>query len=31
MYIKGLLFNFGDVAYLLGNLNDRFLQKTKEG
>lgn len=26
---QGVIFNFGDVAYLLGNLNERFLQKQK--
>lgn len=28
---RGYIFNVGDVAYLLGNLNERFLQKQKEG
>lgn len=26
---QGVIFNVGDVAYLLGNLNERFLQKQK--
>ena len=26
---RGYIFNVGDVAYLLGNLNERFLQKQK--
>lgn len=26
---KGVMFNVWDVAYLLGNLNERFLQKQK--
>lgn len=28
-YIKGLYLTLGFVAYLLGNLNERFLQKQK--
>lgn len=29
VYIKGVIFNVLVVAYLLGNLNERFLQKQK--
>lgn len=29
IYIKGLYLTLGIVAYLLGNLNERFLQKQK--
>lgn len=29
IYSRGYIFNVGDDAYLLGNLNERFLQKQK--